>query len=65
MKSNKLALFGGNKTINYKINKYNSISKEELKAAQKVIKKGLFEILDIQKYIYFLQSFYFPFPTHQ
>ncbi len=41
MKSNKLALFGGNKTINYKINKYNSISKEELKAAQKVIKKGV------------------------
>ncbi len=41
MKREKLALYGGHKSINYKIEKYNSIGKEELKAAQKVIKSGI------------------------
>lgn len=34
------ALFGGKRTINYKFKKYNSIGKEELIAASKVIKSG-------------------------
>jgi len=37
---NLLGLYGGNKIINFKFKKYNSIGKEELVAATKVIKSG-------------------------
>ena len=37
---NLLGLYGGNKIINFKFKKYNSIGKEELAAATKVIKSG-------------------------
>ena len=41
MKSNDLALFGGKKTISYKFKRYNSIGKEEIIAANKVLKTGI------------------------
>ena len=39
-KINKLALFGGKKTISQKFSSYNSIGKEELNAVQEVVKSG-------------------------
>ena len=39
--SEKLAIFGGSKTINYEFAKYNSIGSEELDAASAVIKTGV------------------------
>ncbi|MDG2147011.1 MAG: DegT/DnrJ/EryC1/StrS family aminotransferase [Flavobacteriaceae bacterium] len=41
MKNSKLALFGGNKTINYKYNSYNPIGLEEVNAAKKVVESGV------------------------
>lgn len=41
MTSNTLALFGGKKTITYKFKRYNSIGKEEIIAANKVLKTGI------------------------
>ena len=40
MITNELALFGGKKTIDYEFQRYNSIGKEELSAATKVIESG-------------------------
>ena len=40
MKKEKLAIFGGPKSFNDKIKTYNTIGKEELKAAIKVVKSG-------------------------
>mgnify|MGYP006082924779 FL=1 len=41
MKINKLALYGGKKIINYKFKRYNTIKKEEINAAIKVLKTGI------------------------
>jgi perosamine synthetase len=41
MKNSRLALFGGNKTINYKYNSYNPIGLEEVNAAKKVVESGV------------------------
>ncbi len=41
MNENTLAIFGGNKTISYEFDRYNSIGIEEEKAAIKVIKSGV------------------------
>ena len=41
MKNNKLALYGGKKTISKSFKRYNSIGKEEILAANKVLKKGI------------------------
>ena len=41
MSKEKLALFGGPKTINQPFKRYNSISKEEIKAAKAVIESGV------------------------
>jgi len=38
--NNKLAIFGGKKTISHKFTNYNSIGKEELEAVKKVVKSG-------------------------
>lgn len=41
MKNNKLALYGGKKIISKFFKRYNSIGKEEILAANKVLKKGI------------------------
>ena len=41
MKNNKLALLGGDKTINKKFGSYNSIGQEEVEAAKSVIETGV------------------------
>ena len=41
MKNKRLALFGGNKTINYKYNSYNPIGLEEVNAAKRVVESGV------------------------
>ncbi len=41
MKNKKLAIYGGKKTITTKFKRYNSIGKEEILAANKVLKKGV------------------------
>ena len=40
MDQNKLALFGGKKVINRPFRRYNSIGKEEVHAAKKVVQSG-------------------------
>ena len=40
MKKEKLAIFGGPKSFNEKIETYNTIGQEELRAAVKVVKSG-------------------------
>ena len=41
MNNTKLALFGGDKTINKKFGSYNSIGQEEVEAAKSVIETGV------------------------
>ncbi|MEE3035078.1 MAG: DegT/DnrJ/EryC1/StrS family aminotransferase [Bacteroidota bacterium] len=41
MKNSRLALFGGNKTINCKYNSYNPIGLEEVNAAKRVVESGV------------------------
>lgn len=41
MKNKRLALFGGNKTINYKYSSYNPIGLEEVNAAKRVVESGV------------------------
>lgn len=38
--SQKLALFGGSKVINFELNRYNSLGPEEVEAAKKVVESG-------------------------
>ena len=41
MKKDKLAIYGGEKVINYQFRRYNTIGKEETSAATKVLKTGI------------------------
>lgn len=41
IKKNKLALFGGSKTINYQLDKFNFIDHKEIESVNKVLKSGI------------------------
>ena len=41
MNSDKLAILGGEKTINFKYQRYNHIGKQETKAVNEVMKSGI------------------------